>query len=570
MKRLYIKIIQWMLNHSYYTPEILLLLFDKIAWSSKELLEDAIIGIKPKVLLHLSRKKLMWVFWSSIKETPALKKYYKDNNFNTDEIHNISDFYKIPQTTKLNYISRYSLEDRCRRGKLPKIGIIFKSAGVAGERTYWSQSISEEKSFSVFVPFGLEYLFKYSKKDYHILNCWAFGTWPTAIDFTKAAQECGRMINIGPNINETIETIIKLRNIHEYLISGYPPYLRNLILEGKSKGLNWSDYKIDILTGGESFVEEWRDLLQKELGGNSIIISAYGSTDKGLGEGIETPLTIVIRNILRIFQLSITSINDANQCVENIFKKQNIIGIPNKSEIIKFYQNYFKQDLNSDLRIPMLFQTDPLTYYHETVNKNESINNKNEIATTALKPYASQPVIRYNIEDESGWITYDELLNGLYKLGIDPLELIKYIPHGSIKTLPYPFYYVYGRSSGMISIDGVNIFPEEVGRMIENIKIGNLLNSFKLEVTKDYKICIYLELKQDVNIKLDNIYSDDIRNSLINLSPGYRVLVNEKLPSSELKIILNSFGEGVFSKSPSVNPYIVKYQYVGSKILGHH
>ena len=70
------------------------------------------------------------------------------------------------------------------------------------------------------------------------------------------------MINIGPNINETIETIIKLRNIHEYLISGYPPYLRNLILEGKSKGLNWSDYKIDILTGGESFVEEWRDLLQ--------------------------------------------------------------------------------------------------------------------------------------------------------------------------------------------------------------------------------------------------------------------------------------------------------------------
>ncbi len=570
MKKIYIKVIQKLLNKYFNVPEFLMYLYDKIAWSSKELLEEAIMGIKPNVLLNLSRRKVIWVFKSSVKDTPALQKFYKLNKINIDEINNINDFDKLPQTTKDNYIKKYTIEDRCRGGKLPKTGIIFKSAGVAGERTYWSQSLKEEKRFSVFVPFGLEFLFNYSKKDYHILNCWAFGTWPTAIDFTKAAQSCGRMINIGPNIQETIETIKKLGDRKQYLISGYPPYLRNLIIEGKESSLNWGSYKIDILTGGEGFVEEWRDLLQDELGGQSIIISAYGSTDKGLGEGIETPLTIIIRNILRILQLSITSNSYYDQIVTRIFKNKDIFKIPNQNEIYHFFINNFKQDLNKDFRIPMLFQTDPLTYYHEEVNKDVNIKKKNEVMTTSLKTYASQPVIRYNIEDESGCIPYNVLINGLHKIGIDPLNLINFIPHCNGKNLPFPFFYVYGRSSGMISIDGVNIYPEEVGRMIENINIGNQINSFKLEVTKDYKIGLFLELKQntDITITEDNI--NDIKNTLLVFSPGYRTLAKRDSPSSQIQITLTLYGKGEFLKSPSVNPYIVKYQYIGSKILGHH
>ena len=568
MKILYVKIVQWLLNRRLPVPAIVLYFFDKIAWSSKKLLELAIIGIDPVVLERMGEKKLIWTFQHSVRGTPALQKFYH-NKIDINGIRSIHDFTnKVPITTKENYIYEYSLNQRCCGGELPKTGIIFKSAGVAGERTYWTQSVKEEDRFSVFVPFGLEYLYQYSKKNYHLLNCWAFGTWPTAIDFTKAARDCGRMINIGPNTNELIQTIKKLGNENKYLISGYPPFLRNMLFEGKREGIKWKDYSIDVLTGGEGFVEEWRELLTRELGEKSIIISAYGSTDKGLGEGIETPLTITARNLLRIFQAKTVSDDEASKLANTRFNTK--ISIPSIEDVRAFFKELFKQNLDVDFRIPMIFQSDPLTYFHEEIYIDNSQKTRREVVTTNLKTYSSQPVIRYNIGDESGIISFHKLIEGFLKLGIDIIKLSHEIPHGSDTTLPYPFFFVYGRTSGAVSIDGVNIFPEEIGRVIEHLPFGDAINSFRLCVTDNFRLGIDLECKQSTKLEHSISIVDEISKEFREFSPGYKTIYDEGLPSSKLQINFFPYGSGPFERSPSVNPNIVKYQYVGSKILGHH
>lgn len=564
----YISIIQLLLNKKVWVPGLLMYFFDKATWQSKGNLDLAIFGMNPDTLVRLAQKKLLWVFKDSL-NTPALIEFYDKNKIQIEEIKTIEDFTKkVPETTKENYILQYSLEDRCRGGQLPRQGIVFKSAGVYGERTYWTQSLKEEDRFSVFVPFGLEYLFGYSKKNYHVINCWAFGTWPTAIDFTKAARECGRMINIGPNIEETIETLKKLGSSHSYLISGYPPYLRSLIYRGAQEGLDWKKYNIDILTGGEGFVEEWRDLIRAKLHADSLVISAYGSTDKGLGEGIETPLTIAIRNLIRILQFAQVDKNRAMWISKKVFSKD--ILIPTPSKVNSFFLNVFGKSVNSEFRTPMLFQSDPLTYFQENTSKVVNGIKMNEVVTTNLKTYSSQPVIRYNIQDESGSVGYNEMIKQIESLGFNIFDLVKGLPLNDPRPLPYPFFYVFGRTSGMLSLDGANIFPEEVGRMIEFLPIGEQVNSFRLKISEKYILVIELELKKDSTAQDGVKLKDQIKEELIKFSPGFAAISAENLPSSDLIVELHQFGTGPFVVSPSLNPNIVKYQYVGTKVFGRH
>ena len=75
------------------------------------------------------------------------------------------------------------------------------------------------------------------------------------------------------------------------------------------------------------------------------------------------------------------------------------------------------------------------------------------------------PLIRYNILDNGGIITYDAMLQFLSEYGFNPLEALsnKISNHRGIRNLPFVF--VFGRSNFTISYFGANIYPE-------NIKVG--------------------------------------------------------------------------------------------------
>lgn len=558
------------INHQLWLPGFLFIFLDKIIWKDKDYLEIFLTKIKPDVLKKLADQKVLLIFNYAVKNTPAYKKFLLKNNVVPNKIKSINDFKKnVPITTKENYIKAYSLEERCINGKLPKDGIIFRSAGVEGNPTYWTQALKEEDRFEVFVPFGIDYIFDYKKKNYKLLNCWAFGTWPTAIDFTKSARRCGQMVNIGTNSDELIFTLKLLGNKYNYLISGYPPFLRNIIHKGEQNGIKWNEYKIDIITGGEGFVEEWRDFLKSKLGKKSIIASAYGSTDKGLGEGFETPLTIVLRNIIRINQTYLFDKKHAKEICDNVFGDRTLMP-RNEERASNFVQTLLGRDPLIEKRLPMIFQTVPITYYEEEIKNGSSSNsNRSELVTTVLKLYSSQPVIRYNIQDDSGVIDYKKVIKISKENSYDLESIITNLGYKSNKILCLPFMYVYGRTDGTISIDGQNVYPEEVGRMIENIEwLADEINSFMLNITSDYRLGIDLELKQGVESRKFSHYAKTFRDKLIDYSNGYRLLKEGDFKSSNIEIRVFDFGQGPFKHSPLVDQGIIKYQYIGKKVFG--
>lgn len=571
IKRKIVKLFVFLLNYNIYTPGIFYIVFDKIVWSNKDYLEEFLTNMHPGVLENLAQKKVLYVFRKAVETTPAYKDFLVSRGIDYTKINSIEAFNnEVPETNKENYVKAYPLEMRCVGGRLPKDGIIFRSAGVGGNPTYWTQALKEEDKFEVFVPFGIDYIIGYKNKNFKILNCWAFGIWPTAIDFTKSARSCGQMINIGTDINELIATLKILGNKHNYLISGYPPFLRNMIFEGERQGINWSEYKVDIVTGGEGFVEEWRDFLRSRLGKKSIIASSYGSTDKGLAEGFETPLTIVLRNLLRINQVFLYDENRAKQIAQDLFEGVDVVP-KNKDLAVNFLSLTLGRDPEIEKRLPMLFQGVPITYYEQQIQeKNVNGISRTELLTTVLKTHASQPIIKYNIKDDCGVISHTKLMNTARKFNYDLTKILTNLGHDINKILPLPFMYVYGRSDGTVSIDGANIFPEEIGRLIENLKeLSNMIVSFQLGVSRDYRFLIQLELKKDC----ENPYSTDdikrmIETHLCHYSSGYKILVDGNFKSANLVVELFKFAEGPFEKSPLINKGAIKYQYIGKKIFG--
>lgn len=192
------------------------------------------------------------------------------------------------------------------------------------------------------------------------------------------------MINVGTKIDETLEILRFLGSSYSYIIVGYPPFLIHLFTEGEKQGFIWQDWHINILSGGEGFIEEWRDQMQRYLGPQAIIISAYGSTDLGLSEGMETFLSVTVRKIAHIFQTFIDDPVKAKMLADQRFPNIKSVFPKDKEHVRKFFLRLFKSDPFTDRRLPMIFQYDPTTYFNEEIVSQYGNRGAAEMLTTVF------------------------------------------------------------------------------------------------------------------------------------------------------------------------------------------
>lgn len=184
------------------------------------------------------------------------------------------------------------------------------------------------------------------------------------------------------------------------------------------------------------FSEEWRNLVGERVGACNFYYdsaSLYGTADAGV-LGNETPLSICIRRFLA-----------------------------NHPEAAK--------ELFGESRLPTLVQYDPCQRFFEVIDKNLLFSGDNGI-----------PLVRYNILDTGGIVSYDEMLNFLRKWNFDPLAELG--ENRGIHQLP--FVYVFGRSNFTVSYFGANIYPENVTVGLEQPGIRELVTGkFVLQVKED-------------------------------------------------------------------------------------
>ncbi|MBI5872489.1 phenylacetate--CoA ligase family protein [archaeon] len=483
--------------------------------NKKSLCKKFLETINPSILEKVSERKAIAEFKRAAKTTPAYKDFLKKNRINAKNINSIKDFNNAPITTKENYITKYPYEKLCINGALPIAGDVCESSGATGKPTNWVHAIKEDSMLFKLAEFEFDYLYGLYKR-YIVINAWLTGAWSTGIKFAEITERCALVKNTSMEQEKIIQTLENFGNTHHYLIAGYPPFLQQLF---EDKRVKWKDYKIDVLTGCEATIPEWKKIIKKRLSKDSIIYSAYGASDLNIGIAIETPFTDFIRG--------------------QLVKNKNLL-----KELFPLAE--------AKGEIPMVFQYNPLMYFIENINsKNEKGEQVTEVCFTLLDKKCIAPKIRYNIRDEGRKFAYKEIISALKKYA--SADLRKFLKRDM--PLHLPFLAIFGRTDGTISVIGSNIYPDQVERAIAyNPKLFKSLNRFMLHIgqTKSrftaFNILIELIKGVKPTQRLRSQYKKQIETNLGKLNEDYTLLLKTNPTSAKARVKLYPFGSSKFSQ----------------------
>lgn len=449
--------------------------------------------LSPKYLDWTSIIRARRVYYYAIKKVPAYKNFIQDAK--------ITKWSEIPFTDKDTYIRKYPTEQRCVNGAIPSTQIMIdESSGSTGIPYDWVRGMAERKESHAFISFFATYC--YGKKPWITINAFSLGAWATGLNMGIALQRNGIVKNTGPDISKILHTLEFFGNKYNYLITGYPPFLKQLMDYSDKNKFPLKDYNIDVLAGGEGMSEGLRDYLRNEY---NKVYSGYGATDLEIGISGETPLTVAIRRLAR----------DNKEIREALFGKES--------------------------RLPMIFQYNPVMHYIE-------VNNNNELIFTITRKSLLSPRIRYNIHDEGGIARYDQIQEKLSKLNVDLNKLTK---DEENRNLRFPFMWIYGRKDFTISVMGANIYPEDLEQCIfADKELSKITKSFCQSLSErengDVRPAFYFEITIEPNDHLKNKFADSILKNLIELNADFREAWHEYPDTLVPEIHLFREGEGPF------------------------
>lgn len=449
--------------------------------------------LPPWYLAWTSKLRAKRLFNYASREVPAYKSFISGRT--------IKNWEDIPFTDKENYIKKYPTEERCLHGEIPGKGVaIDESSGSTGVPSNWVRSMQERKDSHAFISYFATFCF--GKKPLLTINAFSMGSWATGVNMGIALQRNGILKNTGPDIGKILNTLKFFGPKYEYLMTGYPPFLKQLIDYAKEQQFPWNEYTISTLLGGEGMSEGLRDYLQPDF---KKIYSGYGATDLEIGMAGETPVSVAIRRLAK----------------ENPVARKALFG--------------------EDSRLPMIFQYNPVMHYIE-------VNNNKELIFTITRKSVLSPRIKYNIHDEGGICRYDQMKAKLLELNVDIDNLTK---NEENKNLKFPFVWVYGRRDFTISIMGANIYPEDIEQCVySDARLAKITRSFCQSVIEDTNASVrpafYFEITETPTEELKNYFAKIILEELINLNADFREAWHEYPDTLRPEIYLFGIGEGPF------------------------
>ncbi|MFC5742979.1 phenylacetate--CoA ligase family protein [Dyella tabacisoli] len=360
----------------------------------------------------------------------------------------------LPVMTKENYVKRYSIEQRCYGGAIPRAGVVIdESSGSTGQPNNWIRSAAERDDVKRILQLNYQLVFRDSGKI--LLNCFALGPWATGMNVSMSLVDVGILKSIGPDKIKLINTLKLFGPGYQYLIFGYPPFIRSFVDESD---LDLSLYHIDFIVGGEGLSEGLRThLLQK----SSSVVSSYGASDLEINIGVETPTTVNLRRLL---------LDRPALCRE-----------------------LFGRDTP-----PMIFQYNALDYVIET-------NADGELLITIGRQSGAAPKIRYNIRDSGGTYTFRNLAARLAAHKVDLAALAG-------RTSRFPILFVYGRNDSSVPFYGAKVFPSDIEQILSfTPALQSAVSTFQLAVSEDQHLTSHLHLHLERSLNSQHTLPDAIQ-----------------------------------------------------------
>jgi len=450
---------------------------------------------------------------------PAYKNFLAEQAINPDSIQTITDFQTLPLITKENYLLRHQLANLCRYGQLSSCDMIAVSSGSTGKPTFWTRFFTDELQIATRFEQIFHDSFAADTRRTLAVICFTLGTWVGGMYTTNCCRYLASkgypitVITPGNNKEEILRVVQALGSAFDQVVLlGYPPFLKDVIDTGIVRGIEWQQYQIKLVMAGEVFSEEWRSFVGERVGFQHLCYdsaSVYGTADAGV-LGNETPLSVCIRRFLA-----------ANpEAARTLF---------------------------GESRLPTLVQYDPITRFFEVKEGALVFSGDNGI-----------PLVRYNILDTGGIITYDAMLKFLVQYNFDPVTELQ--AHGGRGVRPLPFVYVFGRSNFTVSYFGANIYPENVTVGLEQPEIrdwvtGKFVMQVKEDADKNRYLSVIVELApgEEASVARTQIVAASILTQLLRLNSEFANYVPSEYQTPQ--ITLTPTGD------PEYFPVGVKHRY---------
>ena len=400
----------------------------------------------------------------------------------------------LPVMTKENYVKRYTVEDRCYGGRLPRTGVVIdESSGSTGQPNNWVRSAAERRDVKRVLQ--LNYKLVYRGSGRILLNCFALGPWATGMNISMSLVDLGILKSIGPDRIKLSNTLRLFGPGYEYIVFGYPPFLRSFV---DGCDLDLSAYTIDFVVGGEGLSEDLRTHLLRTA---RAVVSSYGASDLEINIGVETPTTIALRRLL---------LERPGLCAE-----------------------LFGRDAP-----PMLFQYNALDYVIET-------NAERELLVTIGRQSGAAPKIRYNIRDIGGTHVFAALAARLAPHGIDLGALAS-------RTSHFPILFVYGRNDSSVAFYGAKVFPADVEQVLSATPaLREAVGSFQLRVSEDERLTPLLHIHMErLEARPDGgdveAWREALSKGLRRVNQDFRE-VSRLFEPTQLVVHVHGYGTGPFA-----------------------
>lgn len=472
------------------------------------------------------KKRSLTLFRQASKTVPSYRDFLKKNHINQKKIKTWKDIQKIPKITKSNYLKKNTIEKLSVNGSLVKPLVFTSTSGSSGEPFYFHRSFELDWQSSVIHE--LFYLQGSYKKDEPVLVivCFGMGVWIGGLITYQAfhlIQQRGYNVSlITPGINkeEIFKSIRNLGKLYKNIIlAGYPPFVKDVIDEAPSHGIDWRKFRVRLLFAAEIFTEGFREYVCRATNIKNPLLDTmniYGTADLGT-MAFETPLAILVRRL----------------CIKN--------------------RRLFEIIFNNIKKTPTLCQFIPQFTLFSLKGEDILVSGNNTI-----------PLINYSLGDHGGIYAFSDIIKKCVEVGVD---LKKEIKKNKIKKFCYelPFVYVYERKDLSAKLYGATIYPEHIRHALSHSSLtmyltGKFIVATKYDIRNNQYMEINCELKKEKNSssKLRKIIKKVIIKELLKKNAEYANNYKSIPKKVEPYIVLWPYEHPIYFKSGTKQKWVAK------------
>jgi len=393
---------------------------------------------------------------------------------------------------KKNYLLKNKFLDLLPDRKLNNAQVIAVSSGSSGVPYFWPRGYYLELETTIIHELLLKYIFNIHKEKTLFINAYSMGMYVAGVFTNNAVTRIAQrgydisIINPGISVEDVIRIIKEIgENYTQIIISGYPPFVQDIVEFGTKSGIDWSDVNIKFIFGAEAISEEWRSNLlslahQEDRYHSSF--NTYGSADLAV-LGHETPFSILVKELM----------------TQNKYLYESILNQRSVSTLVQYH---------------------PCLKYFEEEN--------GELLCSGL---GGMPLLNYNLHDHGSIYSFDELISLFESQNIDILQISR---KKKIAVWKLPFIVLFGKSDQTVTLYGLNVYPQTIRKALDDKKISHLVtgrSTISTEYTRKGRQFLNIQIELRESVKKDNALKNKIgitvKETLLAENYEYRTLYSK-------------------------------------------